>query len=637
MFVKTFISAFIGGPHRGRRNTSIAASRHRSVQSIFVLLLSFGLAVFGVRNSAGAPSPFSPTGSLATARSNHTATLLPSGKVLVVGGYTEPHGPPPVALSSAELYDPATGSWSPTGSLATARYDHTATLLPNGKVLVAGGYNNAALASAELYDPATGSWSPTGALGTARSEHTATLLPNGKVLVAAGYSNSLFGNYQNSAELYDPAIGTWSTTGSLAIVRANHTATLLPGGKVLVAGGDTNPSAPRSELYDPGTAGWSNTGSLAILRANHTATLLPNGQVLVAGGYKGGAISSAELYDPATGNWAATFGSMNQSRGWHTATLLLNGKVLIAGGIATTGSNDATTASCELYDPSAPGPTPTPTATPTASATPTPTPTPARSLNISARARVQTGNNAMIGGFIVTGNVAKKVIIRALGPSTMKFGFTGTLADPVLELRGPDGSLILANDNWKDNPDQALLIQASGLPPQDDLESAIVATLPPAGYTAIVTGKSGGTGIGLVEVYDLEQNTSSKLANLSTRAFVETGDNVLFAGFILGGASGSPRIFVRALGPSLGGLGIANPLADPTLELRDQNGGLIAFDDNWKDNPAQATQITAAGLQPRDDLEAVIAIAPPPGIYTAIVTGRNAGTGVGIVEVYNLQ
>jgi hypothetical protein len=143
--------------------------------------------------------------------------------------------------------------------------------------------------------------------------------------------------------------------------------------------------------------------------------------------------------------------------------------------------------------------------------------------------------------------------------------------------------------------------------------------------------------LGLVEVYDLEPGSTSKLANISTRALVETGDNVVIGGFILGGADGSPRIIIRAIGPSLAPLGIANPLADPTLELRDGNGMLIAFDDNWRDNPAQAALIIAAGVQPRNDLEAAIAATLPPGAYTAVVAGRNGGTGVGLVEVYNLQ
>jgi hypothetical protein len=299
-----------------------------------------------------------------------------------------------------------------------------------------------------------------------------------------------------------------------------------------------------------------------------------------------------------------------------------------------TGGDGTDTGAFEVQTISTPTPTPTPSPTPTPTATPIP---PATSLNMSTRSLVQTGDNVMIGGFIVTGNAPKKVIVRALGPSLQKSGLTGVLADPILELHGPNGSLIASDDNWRDNPDQALQIQASGIPPQNDLESAIVASLPPAGYTAIVSGKSNGTGLGLVEVYDLDQNSSSKLANMSTRARVETGNNVVIGGFILGGNNGSPQIIVRAIGPSLAQLGINNPLADPTLELRDGNGMLLAFDNDWRDNPAQATQISAAGLAPRNDLEAAIAMTLPPGTYTAIVAGRSGGTGIGLVEIYNLQ
>ncbi len=345
-----------------------------------------------------------------------------------------------------------------------------------------------------------------------------------------------------------------------------------------------------------------------------------------------------------------------QDNGGSTFThALLSGSTAIDGGQSTGSNTDQRGFPRPVDDPSIPNPTggdgsdigafevqtlitptPTPTPTPSPTATPSPTPTPARSLNISTRARVQTGDDVMIGGFIVTGNAPKRVILRAIGPSLQGFGLPGVLADPMLELHGPNGSLIASNDNWRENPEQALLIQASGIPPQDDLESAIVATLPPAGYTAVVSGTANGTGLGLVEVYDLEPSSDSKLANISTRAVVGTGNNVVIGGFILGGAEGSPRIIIRAIGPSLAPLGIANPVADPTLELRDENGMLIAFDDNWRDNPAQEALIIMAGVQPRNDLEAAIAATLPPGTYTAIVAGRNGGTGVGLVEVYNL-
>jgi hypothetical protein len=596
-----------------------------------------------------ASGTWTATSNMTTPRDNHTATLLPNGKVLVAAGeYVSTQFGRDQRLASAELYDPASGTWTATGNLATARYLHTATLLPNGKVLVAGGAGTGAnpppLATAELYDPALGTWTTTGSMATARASHTATLLANGKVLVVGGW-NAVSGSsaaYFASAELYDPATGTWTTTGSLTNPRYMHTATLLDNGKVLVVGGYNGTYLASSELYDPATGTWATTGPLTDARDGHTATLLNNGKVFVAGGYNGIFLTSAQLFDPATGTWANTFGSLNEGRAFHNATRLLNGKVLISGGTPANGGTSFQ--SYELYDPSAaPTPTPTatatatPTATPTSTPTSTPTPTPATSLNISARARVQTGDNVIIGGFIVTGDVSKRVIVRAIGPSLANSGLSGVLADPVLELHGPDGSLILANDNWRENADQALLIQASGIPPQDELESAIVATLPPAGYTAVVKGKSNGTGLGLVEIYDLDQSATAKLANLSTRAFVETGDNVVIAGFILGGANGSPQMVVRAMGPSLAPLGVSNVLANPTLEVRDRDGVLVASNDNWQENPAQAAQLRTAGFAPRNDLESAVAIRLPPGTYTAIVAGKNGGSGVGLAEIYNLQ
>jgi len=304
---------------------------------------------FGFLKSAELYNPatgtWSSTGDLATARALHTATLLPNGQVLIAGGFPSGGG----FFKSAELYNPATGTWSSTGDLATARDSHTATLLPNGQVLIAGGINNnGSLKSAELYDPTispvTGSWSVTFP-NTSRDEHTATLLPNGKVLVAGGFGS---GSGLNSAELYDPATGMWSYTGNLNTGRFGHTATLLPNGKVLVAGDISSASA---ELYDPATGTWSYTGSLSTVRANHTATLLPNGKVLVAAGFNNNAFTylrSAELYDPATGTWSAA-GLLTRDRFLHTATLLPNGKVLVAGGVNSLETNG--TARAEIYDP----------------------------------------------------------------------------------------------------------------------------------------------------------------------------------------------------------------------------------------------------------------------------------------------
>ena len=259
---------------------------------------------------------------------------------------------------------------------------------------------------------------------------------------------------------------------------------------------------------------------------------------------------------------------------------------------------------------------------------------PSQALNISSRSHVASGDNVMIGGFIITGNADKRVIIRAIGPSLQQFNVPNPLADPVLELHGSTGMLIASNDNWKQT--QQALIESTHLAPTNDLESAIVATLQPGAYTAIVNGQGGAGGIGLVEVYDLDLAAGSKLANISTRSFVQTGDNRLIGGFILGGNGGATNVIVRAIGPSLTQFGISNALADPTLELRDSNGALILADDNWQDDPNQAAQITASGIAPSNPLESAISTSLLPGAYTAIVAGKNGGTGIGLVEIYNI-
>jgi len=295
-----------------------------------------------VSGSGSGPNAWAPTGAMSVARSDHTATLLSNGTVLVAGGQNSTS----FNLANAELYDPITGLWTPTGSLLTGRQDATATLLPGGKVLVAGGkgLNFANLASAELYDPATGAWTATGSMHVGRYFHTVTLLPDGKVLVVGGCGCS-------DAELYDPATGIWTVTGSTIQPHDEATATLLRSGKVLVAGGDSGLSTG-AELYDPATGTWTATGSMTIGRRFHTATLLPDGRVLVTGGQGpaccGGPFASAELYDPSSGAWTAT-SAMYTAREYHTATLLPTGAVLVAGGSSC--ANYCPTDTTELYDP----------------------------------------------------------------------------------------------------------------------------------------------------------------------------------------------------------------------------------------------------------------------------------------------
>lgn len=244
---------------------------------------------------------------------------------------------------------------------------------------------------------------------------------------------------------------------------------------------------------------------------------------------------------------------------------------------------------------------------------------------------MQTDDNVAICGFIITGNAPKKIIVRGIGPSLT--GVSPLLADPVLELRGPNGSLILSNDNWKET--QQSEVQNSTLAPADDLEAAIVATLPPANYTAVLRGKNGTTGIGVVEMYDLDAATDSQLANISTRGFVQTGGDIMIAGFIFGNGAASERVVIRAIGPSL--TGIANVLANPTLDLYNSNGTLLISNDNWKDDANQADEIRAAGMAPQSDFEAAIATTLPPGAYTAVIAGKGGVTGVAVAELYHLR
>ncbi len=295
---------------------------------------------------------FTGTGSVSSARWGQTVTLLNNGKVLVVGGSGSSG-----VLCEAELYDPATGTWTPTSSPNAARMNHTATLLPNGKVMVAGGTDGSSvLSSTELYDPTDGSWTTVDGLNTARCYHTATLLGNGEVLVTGG--EDISGNSSTKCELYDPATGYWTVSkgNHLLSARYMHTATLLPDGRVLVAGGFSTPNTILSsaELYTPGGSGllWLPASDMGAARDGHTATLLPNGTVLVAGGLGPGVLNSSEYYTPDSGEgtWTVT-GSLNQGRCASTAALLPNGTVLVTGGSIYEGVLEESLSSAELYDP----------------------------------------------------------------------------------------------------------------------------------------------------------------------------------------------------------------------------------------------------------------------------------------------
>ncbi len=275
-----------------------------------------------------------------------------------------------------------------------------------------------------------------------------------------------------------------------------------------------------------------------------------------------------------------------------------------------------------------PSPTPGPTATPGPAA---------QTVNLSTRMLVQTGDGVGIGGFIITGSAPKHVLLRAIGPSLTQSGVSNALADPTMTLFGSAGA-IAANNNWRDDPAQEALIIATGIPPANDLESAIDAVLQPGSYTAVVSGiNNQTTGIGLVEVYDLDPVGLSKLANISTRAFVGRGANITIAGFILGRNSGDDRIIIRGIGPSLTCAGgCSSGLDDPSLEIRNSSGALLISNDNWQDNLGQQEELVSAGLPLPNPLEAGIAGTFPPGLYTALLAGKSDNdTGLGLVEVYD--
>ncbi len=368
---------------------------HASLAVWFALALAASIAMPGLAQSSGT---WANTGNLNTARVSHTATLLNNGEVLAAGGHDNV-GP----LASAELYSPATGKWTVTGSMSTVRSLQTATLLPSGQVLVVGGVIGVSYAgvasytgAAELYNPATGQWAVTGSMTTPRAAHAATLLANGQVLVAGGFNSS--GPALASAELYDPSSGTWQATGSMNRARANAQATLLPQGQVLIAGGAglaygasytaelysnghwtltssmvfSHPDTTReslltngdvlafgghlssyvSEFFNPATGRWTATHNIAVNPPNGPLTLLLTGKVLLAAGDSSyGTDGIARLYDSPSNSWLLT-GNLNHARGSHTATRLANGQVLAAGGEFKNSNRTFTIlSSTELYTP----------------------------------------------------------------------------------------------------------------------------------------------------------------------------------------------------------------------------------------------------------------------------------------------
>jgi hypothetical protein len=446
----------------------------------------------------------------------------------------------------------------------------------------------------------------------------------------------------------------WTTTAALADTAPNSAetnGTATPGDNSLTTPTIAVPNAPGTGINPTVQLSFRNNYNLEVgfdggvleisINGAAFADIISAGGTFVSGGYNAviGATDSVLAGRQAwTGNSngfistivnlpVAARGQNAQFR-WRTA---YNTGTNPAGGgmrIDTVSLNRIERTCCSAIVPT---PTPSATATPAATATATPGQT-AQAINLSTRMLVETGDNAGIGGFIITGTGAKHVLVRSLGPSLVGFGIPNALADTVVELHGPTGFITVINDNWRDTPEAAIL--ATGLAPTNNLESAVDATLAPGNYTAIVRGKNNATGVGLIEVYDISQGAGSKLANISTRAFVNTGSNIVIAGFTLGSNGGDGKIIVRALGPSLSAFGLSPVLDDPTLELRDRNGALLISNNDWQDNATQAAEIMAAGLAPGNAREAAVAATLAPDVYTALLAGLGDTTGIGIIEVY---
>ena len=577
-----------------------------------------------------------------------TVALQADGKILVGGAFTTIGGQTRRAIARL---DPTTGladSFNPfTGP--TAGQMISIVVQPDGKILVSGEFSSIGGQSRKGFarlDPASGladSFDPNA--DNSFGGRSMVVQADGKILVGGVFSaiggqpRRYFARLDPITALADPFDPKAdSIVYSLALQADGK---ILAGGLFGVIGGQrrqlfarlTNDTPALQELaVGPTTVTWTRGGSSPQFAqvSFEYSTDNTNYTPLGIGTFDGSNWSLTGLSFPTGQNFYI------RARGYYsTGFAVESGSV--AESVRTAFLAPPPTPTPTPTAPPSPTPTPSATAPPSPTLTPGPTPTPgpaSQAINLSTRMRVQTEDNVGIGGFIITGTAPKHLLLRGIGPSLTQFGVPNALPDPVLELHGQSINTT-TNDNWRDDPAQEAAILASGLAPTNDLESAIDVTLNPGAYTVVVRGKNNTTGVALVEVYDLSQAVPAKLANISTRAFVSTGDDIVIAGFILGNQSGSDRIVVRGIGPSLTSVGVPNALANPTLELRDSNGALLIANNNWQDDPNQAAELMAAGLAPTNPLESGIAATLPPGLYTTLLAGLNNGTGIGLVEVYD--
>jgi uncharacterized delta-60 repeat protein len=553
--------------------------------------------------------------------------LQADGKVLIGGSFTSVSGQTRKKIARLDATTGIADSFNPNASIPDSEIAgdvNSLAVQADGKILVGGPFNNmggqSRLGLARL-DPVTAladSFNP----GSSSGILSIVVQPDGKILVAGGFTAS-GGNYggqpRNRIARLDPTTGL-ADSFNPDVNGVPFSIALQKDGKVLFGGPDFTSvgGQPRNRIARVNADGTLDAGfdpnataASAGLGVN-TIAVQADGRILAGGNFTtiGGQPRNRIARLNATNGAADSF-DPNSSGSVISIALQGDGKILAGGTFTSLTPNGGSVVTrnriARLVSD-------------------------ARLANISTRLRVETGDNALIGGFIITGTQSKKVIIRAIGPS---LPLADRLENPTLELRDSSGALLDANDDWIDSPNKQAIIDST-IPPSNDLESAIVATLPAngSGYTAIVRGVNGSTGIGVVEAYDLDGSVDSKLANISTRGLVQTGNNVLIAGTIVLGQS-AQKVIIRAIGPSLT---IGGKLLDPTLQLVDANGVQVAFDDNWRTG-GQEAEIIATTIPPTNDFEsAIVATLPGNGAsYTAVVRGANDTTGIAVVEVYALN
>jgi hypothetical protein len=517
-----------------------------------------------------------------------------------------------VTATTLYRYNPITNTYATLTPSTSGAAGHATTYL-NGKIYKFCGFAVTPISAMEIYDISLNQWTAGASYPVAVVNVRA--FTDGNFVYGAGGTNS-FPQDISSVFRYNPATNTWAANGTLPGPRSSGAVGSYNGGTVLAGGQNTGTILGTAIFWDPASNAWSDLPAMLAARTNMSGASL-NGSFYVVGG-----TSESSSFTNTVQSLICTPGPTPTPTPIPTATPTPT---------PTPTASPTATATPTATVAATPSPTPAP------SATPTPTPAPAQALNIATRMRVETGNNVLIGGFIVNGTASKNVVVRGLGPSLSAFGISDALADPTLELRGSDGSLILQNDDWQDDSAQAAQLTALGLAPTNSKESGLFASVQPGAYTAIVAGKNQGTGVGLVEVYDTNGAAASQLANISTRGFVQTGNNVMIGGFILGGSANNTQIVLRGIGPSLAQFGLSPVLADPTLELHDSNGATLISNDDWQSDPVSATELTEAGFALSDPKESGIFTSLPAGQFTAVLAGKNGGIGIGLVEIYNLR